>query len=131
MQTIVLVMRRRSVAQGIAQKLREAQSLCVVLEPSHSRARAAICSRAADIALIEVAEMGRHGLSECQGISECLALCGSLREEAPQCKLLLMCPEGDREAVARAVEAKRQGQVNDFVFYDATTGYLVSKLLSM
>ena len=130
MQTIVLVMQRRSVAQGITQKLQEIQSLCVLLEPYHSRARAVICARAADIALIEVAETG-HGLAGCQGISECLALCGSLREEAPQCRLLLMCPEGDREAVAQAVEAKRQGRVNDFVFYDTTISYLVSKLLSM
>jgi len=124
-QTIVLVMRRRPVAQSLAQKLRDTPNLRLVFELSYANAEAAVRNHGADVALIEAAESG--GL----GGAECLALCVHLREEAPQCKLLLMCPEQDREVVARTVEAKRQGCIDDFVFYDATIDYLVSKLLSM
>jgi len=123
MRTIVLIMRRKSIAQGLAQALGSA--LHVVFEPSHMRAQAMARSQGAGVALVEAAESGDHG------VAECLALCARLREEAPQCKLLLMCPERDRDGVARAVKAKRRGRIDDFVFCDATIAYLVSKLLSM
>jgi len=116
-------MRRKSVAQGLAQTLGD--GLRVIVEPSHRRAQARVRAGGADIALVEVAESGGHG------IAECLALCACLREGVPQCKLLLMCPEQDRDSVAQAIAAKWQGRIDDFVFYDATTDYLVSKLLSM
>lgn len=124
-RTAVLVVWRSSVAQGLAQRLRDTPSLRLLFEPSHTRAEAAVRSGGADVALVEVAESGGHG------IADCLALCDRLREEAPQCKLLLMCPEQDRAGVAQAIEAKSQSRIDDFVFYDATTEYLVSKLLSM
>jgi len=114
-------MRRKSVAQGLAQTLGGG----LIIEPSHRRALARVRAGGADVALVEIAESGGHGAAEC------LALCARLREEAPQCKLLLMCPERDRDSVARAIEAKSQGRIDDFVFYDVTTDYLVSKLLSM
>ena len=116
MRTIVLVMRRGLAAQGLMHTLRDIPDLRLTYEPEYSQA---------DVALIEVAESGR------QDISYCLSLCDRLRTEAPQCKLLLMCPERDRKAVARAVEAKQKGRVDDFIFYDATNDYLASKLLSM
>ncbi|MCL2105516.1 MAG: hypothetical protein FWH26_00360 [Oscillospiraceae bacterium] len=116
MQTVVLVMRRGLAAQGLMRKLRGDPDLRLTYEPAYSRA---------DVALIEVAESGR------QDISYCLSLCDRLQTEAPLCKRLLMCPEQDGTAVARAVEAKRAGRIDDFVFYDATPDYLVSKLLSM
>ena len=126
MQTTVLIMRRRSIAQGLAQKLRDDPNIHLVFEPSYLRAQAVVRSRAANAALIEVAESGGH-----HRISDCLALCARLREEAPGCKLLLMCPERDEAVVARAVEAKRTGRIDDFVFYDSTIDYLASKLLAM
>jgi len=124
-RTIVLVMRRRPVAQGLAQKLRDTPNLRLVFELSYANAEVTVRAHSAGVALIEAAESGGHGGTEC------LALCARLREEAPQCKLLLMCPERDSEVVAQTVEAKRQGCIDDFVFYDSTIDYLVSKLLSM
>jgi len=124
-RTVVLVVWRSAAAQGLAQKLRDYPGLRLLFEPSHTRAEAAVRSHGADAALIEAAESGGHG------ISDCLALCARLREGTPQCKLLLMCPEQDRAGVAQAIEAKSQARIDDFVFYDATAEYLVSKLLSM
>jgi len=125
-RAIVLVMWRRPVAQGLAQLLRGDPDIHLIFEPSHSLAQSAVRSRAAAAALIEVAESGEN-----QSISDCLAFCARLREEAPQCKLLMMCPEREKDGVARVVEAKRLGCIDDFVFYDSSIDYVAAKLLAM
>ena len=78
-----------------------------------------------DAALIEVAEDGEPDMSRC------LALCGRLHKQAPECKLLLLLPGADKPGVARAANARKEGIIEDFVFYDASSDYLISKLLSM
>ena len=125
MQTSVLVMRRRPVAQGLMQRLNTESGLSLLFEPDYAHADVAIRSHGAGIALIEVAESGEYDTSHC------LALCTWLRKETPGCKLLLMCPEQDKDSVSQAVEAKRDGRIDDFVFYDSTIDYLTSKLQSM
>jgi len=125
-RTIVLIIWRKCIAQSLAQRLRDESNIHLVFEPSYSLAQNAVRSRTADAALIEAAESGDQ-----HGISDCLALCARLREEAPQCRLLLMCPERNKEDVARAVEAKRLGRIDDFVFYNSSIDYVASKLLAM
>ena len=125
MQTVVLIMRRRPVAQGLIQKLRGDPNFSLYFEYSYTNAEATIRTHNAGIALIEVAETAGHDTAHC------LALCARLQETAPQCKLLLLCPETNPMAVARAVAAKRRGLIDDFIFYDSTTDYLASKILSM
>ena len=85
----------------------------------------AIRGYGAKCALIEVAENEEYGMDYC------LALCGWLQKETPECKLLLMCPESDTECVEAAIAAKRSNQISDFIFYDTSLEYLVSKLLSL
>ena len=64
-------------------------------------------------------------------IGFCLALCAWLRQVTPGCRLMLMCPENQAEAVRRAIEAKRRGQIDDFVFYDVSLDYLAASLQSL
>ena len=64
-------------------------------------------------------------------IGFCLALCAWLRQVTPGCRLMLMCPENQAEAVHRAIEAKRRGQIDDFVFYDVSLDYLAASLQSL
>lgn len=54
-----------------------------------------------------------------------------LREHSPECKLLVMCPEQDEKSIKQVVDSKGKKQIDDFVFYDVTTDYLASKLLSI
>lgn len=42
-----------------------------------------------------------------------------------------MCPEQDEKSIKQVVDAKGKKQIDDFVFYDVTTDYLASKLLSI
>lgn len=70
-----------------------------------------------DIALIDFASFP---LSFCQGLHKAL----------PNCHLLLLVSQDDRETRKMATEAKKKKIVDDFVFYDASLQYLFAKLTS-
>ena len=125
LKTILLIMRRASLAQGLMAKARDDPDLRLCYEPDYDHVDAAIHSHQATGALLEVAEDGR------QDMGFCLDLCARLREVAPRCRLMLMCPEGQTEAVRRAVKAKRRGQIDDFVFYDVSLDYLAASLQTL
>ena len=125
LKTVLLIMRRASLAQGLMAKARDDPGLRLCYEPDYDRADTAIRSHQAAGALLEVAEDGR------QDMGYCLSLCARLREITPHCRLMLMCPEGQTEAVHRAIEAKRKGEIDDFVFYDVSLDYLAASLQSL
>ena len=125
LKTVLLIMRRASLAQGLMAKVQDAPGLQLCYEPDYANADVAIRSHLATGALLEVAEDGA------QDIDFCLALCAWLREVTPHCRLMLMCPEGQAETVHRAIEAKRRGEIDDFVFYDVSLDYLAASLQSL
>ena len=125
MKTVLLIMQRASLAQGLMAKVQNVPNLQVCYEPDYANADVAIRSHLAAGALLEASEDGAHD------IGFCLALCTWLREVTPYCRLMLMCPEGQTEAVHQAVEAKRKGFIDDFVFYDASLDYLSAILQSL
>ena len=125
LKTVLLIMRRASLAQGLMAKARDDPGLQLCYEPDYANADVAIRSHLATGALLEVAEDGA------QDIDFCLALCAWLREVTPHCRLMLMCPEGQAETVHRAIEAKRKGEIDDFVFYDVSLDYLAASLQSL
>lgn len=125
MQTIMLIMRRRPVAQAFMKKLAGSTDASIVCESDYTRAEHSIRKNNARAALVEVTEAGDYDAVHC------LALCDRLRKNAPDCKLVLLCPEQDEPGVFQAVKAKKDGRIDDFVFYDASLDYLASKLLSM
>ena len=125
LKTVLLIMRRASLAQGPMAQVQDAPGLQLCYEPDYANADVAIRSHLATGALLEVAEDGA------QDIDFCLALCAWLREVTPHCRLMLMCPEGQTEAVHRAIEAKRKEEIDDFVFYDVSLDYLAASLQSL
>jgi len=40
-----------------------------------------------------------------------------------------MCPEKNKDSVVKVGKAKKKEQIDDFVFYDSSTKYLIPKLL--
>ena len=123
MQTIVLIMLRQAVAQGLFHKLNAISNVRAFYESDYEKAKDAIHYNAADVVLIEVAETGEYD------VPYCLALCAKVR--ATNCKILLLCPEQDEASIAAVVEAKQNELIEDFMFYDASLDYLVSKLMSV
>lgn len=125
LKTVVLIMRRASLAQGLMAKVRDVSGIQLCYEPDYANADVSIRSHLATGALLEVSEDGE------QDIGFCLSLCAWLREVTPHCRLMLMCPEGQAETVRRAIEAKRKGEIDDFVFYDVSLDYLTASLQTL
>ncbi len=125
MPNIMLIMHRKAVVQGLMNRLRDSLDIRLIYEPDYDNVNTAIRSYDAKVALIEVAESGRYDMTYC------LTLCKGLREQIPNCKLLLMCSEQDEKSVKLVVAAKGEKQIDDFVFYDVTIDYLASKLISI
>ena len=125
MPSIVLLMWRKVIAESLLAELKKEPGIQLLYEPEYSHANAIIRNHKAKVALIEAAETGGRV------VSCCLEICASLRKEAEKCKLILMCPDQDEEAVAKTVNAKHEGRIDDFVFYEASFDYLSSKLIAM
>ena len=122
MKTAVLIMKRVSLAQGLMEKAASSSDLRLVYETDYTRAEQMIRRHDAYAVLLEITE------SNACSSSYCLNLCAWLRTAVPQCKLLLMCPETNEDAVRTVIQAKRNGRIDDFVFYDASMKYLLTLL---
>ena len=118
-------MQRISLAQGLITKVRNDSSILLRYESDYTKADVAIRDHLAEGALLEVSEDGAYD------IGYCLMLCEWLRQVLPHCRLMLMCSERKLEDVHRAIEAKQKGEIDDFVFYDASLDYLVACLQSL
>mgnify|MGYP001159292107 CR=1 FL=1 len=125
MITVMLVMQRKAIVQGLMNRLRNSSDIRLIYQPDYPHAHVAICRYNASVALIEAAESGTYD------IAYCLTLCKQLRKYTPGCKLLLMCSEKDELSVKMVIGAKGENQIDDFVFYDVTIEYLASKLISI
>ena len=125
MQIVVLIMQRKSIAQGLMQMLKEKAELNIYYESDYKSIDAAIRGHDAQIALIEISENGEYN------VFQCLSLCEWLRKETPNCKLILMCPEQDKSSINEVVAAKKDRRIDEFIFYDTSVEYLATKLMSM
>ena len=125
MPNVVLIMQRKAIAEALMIKLRDSPHINLIYEPDYNNALIAISSNNTKAALIEATESGPYNMNYC------LQVCKNLREQRPECKLLLMCPEQDEKSVKQVVDAKAENKIDDFVFYDVTIDYLASKLMFM
>ena len=125
-QTIVLlVFWRRAVAEHIMLKVGELPDVEAVGVYSFSEARSAAVTYQPAVALVEIPE--RRG----EPAIEALAACDDIKEVVPLCKTVLLCPESDDESVQVCVDAKKAGSIDDFLFYDSSVYYTLSKLESL
>ena len=92
-------------------KFNEAKNMATVRQPT--------------LAVVEIPE--RHG----DTALEALDVCEDIREASPECKIILICPEQDKNSVEACQNAKSQGKIEDYVFYDSSAEYLTSKLESL
>ena len=74
------------------------------------------------LALVEIPE--KYGFPAL----DTLDVCGEIKKSSPGCKIVLLCPENDRESVETCVEVKKRDEIDDFLFYDSSVEYLASKL---
>lgn len=125
LKTVLLIMQRASLAQGLMAKMRDVPDIQLCYESDYANADASIRTHLASGALLEVSE------NDIYGIDFCLDLCTWLRKVTPHCRLMLMCSERQIDAVSSAIQAKRRGEIDDFVFYDVSLDYLAASLRSL
>ena len=77
------------------------------------------------LALVEIPE--RHG----DPALDALGVCDEIKKASPGCQIMLMCPEQNKKCIDACVEAKKRGEIADYVFYETSPEYLTSKLQSL
>jgi hypothetical protein len=75
-----------------------------------------------DAAVLEIPESGEWTPERC------MDLCGTLGRHLSGMPILVLCPEELPDACLRTVNAVKAGVIKDYVFYDTSTQYLLSKL---
>lgn len=125
MSNVLLVMRRRVLAQSLIRSTSSSPAFGFRTEfdPSNAALTAIACS--AEVAVVEAAESGDDA------IEQSLEVCDRIHAGKPDCKLLLLCPGNNCGSRSAAVLAKRQNRIDDFIFDDTSLEYLISKLESM
>lgn len=125
MQKVLLLMHRKVLAQSLIRSMENKQKFSFYSESSLENALLAIANYGIDVAVIEVPESGERAAEEA------LSLSCRIKQEMPLCKTLILCPERSEESKDAVVLARRQGNIDDFIFYDASLEYLTKKLESM
>ena len=68
--------------------------------------------------------------SSAEGLVAALRLCAQMRAAVPACRLILLLSQGDAVGREIAMESKRGGSIDDFVFQDTSVEYLLAKIVA-
>ena len=122
---VMLVLCRKLIADFLIEAIHKRTDLetCALYEFKRVKDMAMV--KKPKIALVEVPE--RHGTPAMDAI----AVCEEIKEASPGCKIILICPENDRDSVKATTQAVKAGKIDDFMYYDLSADYLVTKLESL
>ena len=122
---VMLVLSRRVIGGLLKKYIDDRPGMKAFLEYDYNNAKYNAQRYAPDIALVEIPE--RYGTPA----ADTLRFCEEIKGANRGCRIILLCPENNDTSVGECVQAKQQGRIDDFLFYDSTTYYLVSKLEAM
>ena len=124
-RTVMLTLHRRLLTVIFTEAIEKRPRTEVFAEHEINNLTSAVKERKPDVALVEVPE--RNGTP----VLNALVTCDLIKDARPECKIMLMCPEADKEGVGECIKAKREKRIGDFLFYDATPEFLAAALESM
>jgi len=119
---ILLIMYRQFLAETLESSLRSKPEFKVYKEYDYQNAALAAKHFKPNIVVVEVPE------SHARQTQDYLIICKTIQEIAPDCKLLLIYPENSPESKRHAIEASQEGIISDFLFYDTSLDYFITKL---
>ena len=119
---VMLVLCRRVIADLLIKSIGKRPNMEAFGIYDYKTAETTALARQPNIALVEIPE--KFGFPAL----EALDVCEKIRKSSPGCKIVLLCPEQDKESVDTCIEVKKKGEIEDFLFYDSSVDYLVSKL---
>lgn len=120
MTRALLVMNEKIFSQCLRQTL-EGEFKCYI-ENNYKRAAITANLCRADVVLMDMPFQSKEELERIY------AICREIRQENPNCKLMLMCAPDAEAASQSAINAKKNKIIDDFVYYDTSWKYLFSKL---
>jgi DNA-binding NarL/FixJ family response regulator len=124
-KAVMLVLGRKVIADLLIKSIGKRVKMEAFGIYDYKNAGTATLSRKPYLALVEIPE--KHGFPAL----DTLNICGEIKEANPECKIVLLCPEQDKESVDICINAKKRGEIEDFLFYDSSVDYLASKLESL
>ena len=120
---VLLVMQKRVLSDALTAQNDEDTRFTFTAEPRYASAALTAEAYAPEIVLIEIPELGPWKSAE-----KCLAVCDVIRRQLPGCKLVILCSEDDKYSYQATIQAKQECRIDDFLFYDNSAHYLLSKL---
>jgi PleD family two-component response regulator len=125
MKKILLMMKRKSFAQSLARILAESQEYSIEIISDYSQSEFYILNMSINMVMIEMAQSGDYGYEYC------IELCKRLKKDFPECRRMIMCPEGDGKISDAVINAKKSGDIDDFIFYDVSLNDLLIRIKSL
>ena len=124
-KTVMLVLGRKVIADLLIKSIGKQANMEAFGVYDYKNAETVALSRKPHIALVEIPET--HGFPAINTLN----VCGEIKKANPDCKIVLLCPEHDKESVDVCIDAKQRSEIEDFLFYDSSVDYLASKLKSL
>ena len=124
-KTVMLVLCRRVIADLLVKAVSNRAGLDAFGLYDYNNAGTTALARKPNLALVEIPE--RYGTPAL----DTLDVCDEIKKASPECKIVLLCPEQDKESVNVCIDVKKRGEIADFLFYDSSVEYLASKLESL
>ena len=120
---VLLIMKRKILSDTLIGKVEKGS--CFELSAEHNYALAVLTAEAylPDITVLEIPESGPWKPAE-----KCLLICDMIRKQLPNCKQVVLCNETDGDSRRAAINAKQNRRIDDFLFYESSVNYLLSKL---
>ncbi|MDL2236499.1 hypothetical protein LJC56_01505 [Christensenellaceae bacterium OttesenSCG-928-K19] len=125
MSSVLLILNRRILGDTLIKTMKDSPQFQLHTEYEYDNAISAAIAIQPVVAVLELSNAGEWT------IQRCIELCDRLKEECYGIKILVLCPEENKDACDSTVAAVQACRVDDFVFYDASRKYLISKLESM
>ena len=120
---VLLVMHRKMLSDALIAGSGGDARFIIIAEQNYATAALTAESYAPEIAVLEIPESGPWKSAE-----KCLAVCDVIRGQIPDCKQVILCSENDADSCHAAIRAKQERKIDDFLFYDNSIHYLLSKL---
>ena len=64
-------------------------------------------------------------------IEQARALCQNLRSQLPECKIMILVSQENELGKRAAMNAKKRMLIDDFIFYDTSLDYLITKFVDL
>ncbi len=121
----LIVMQRKVLSDALIEYAKPEEQLDITVEYSYAMAALTAEAYAPTVVMMEIPETGPWKSAE-----KCLAVCNVIKKQSANCKIIILCSEGDLDSCGTVIAAKRENRIDDFLYYEASIKYLFSKLAS-